>query len=177
MLKDIFNKIGFTKGESKVILFITGAVVLGFSVRYFTDFTGTVNKESYNFSRTDERFLAKSKKLINFNLDSLYDDPDSDTYMQKMKLLQQSEDSLRQAEKDKKEKGKKEYALTGKKININKATKEELLSLPGVGDKTADRIITYRTDNNGFKKIDEIMDVNGIGPKKFEKMKEYLTVE
>jgi competence protein ComEA len=91
--------------------------------------------------------------------------------------LQQSEDSLKNAEKIKKEKSKKEAALTGKKINLNKATKEELMALPGVGEKTAEKIIQYRMENNGFKSKDEIMEVKGIGPKKYEKMKEYLTIE
>ena len=177
MLKDFFNKIGFTNNESKVILFVVGIVVLGFSIRYFSGFEGSFSKEKYDFSKTDERFLAKSKKLINLNLDSLYDESDSASYNQKVKMLQQSEDSLKQVEKLKKEKSKKEIALTGKKININTASKEELMALPGVGEKTAEKIILYRNENNDFKSIGEIMKVKGIGPKKFEKMKDYLTLE
>lgn len=61
-------------------------------------------------------------------------------------------------------------------INLNKATKFELMKLPGVGEKTADIIIEYRK-TNPFTKIEDIMNIKGIGPKKFEKMKEFITVQ
>lgn len=62
------------------------------------------------------------------------------------------------------------------KININTAGKEQLCSIPGVGDKTADSILEYRQKNGRFAHIEDIEQVSGIGPKKFEKMKNYLTV-
>jgi len=177
MLKKLFDNIGFTKDESRVVLLIVGVVLVGFLIRYFPDILGNAGKESYGFRKTDERFLEKSKKMINLNLDSLNEDSDTAVFNQKVRMLQQSEDSLKLVEKEKKDKGKKEYALTGKKINLNTATKEQLMSLPGVGEKTAEKILSYKTENKSFKKIEDIMGVSGIGEKKFEKMKEYLTVE
>lgn len=61
-------------------------------------------------------------------------------------------------------------------VNINTAGLSELDLLPGVGVKTAEKIIAYRNVNGRFRKIDEIMKVNGIGPKKFEKMKGHITI-
>jgi competence protein ComEA len=61
-------------------------------------------------------------------------------------------------------------------ININKATKFELMRLPGIGEKTADVIIEYRK-TKPFTKIEDIMNIKGIGPKKFEKMKEFVKVD
>lgn len=61
-------------------------------------------------------------------------------------------------------------------INLNKATKFELMKLPGVGEKTADVIIEYRK-TNPFSKIEDIMKIKGIGPKKFEKMREFIVAE
>ena len=61
-------------------------------------------------------------------------------------------------------------------VNINTAGLSELDLLPGVGVKTAEKIIAYRSINGRFRKIDEIMKVNGIGPKKFEKMKGHITI-
>ena len=62
------------------------------------------------------------------------------------------------------------------RCNLNSALKDELTQIPGVGDKTADAIIKYREANGGFKSIDEIKQIKGIGTKKFEKMQAYITV-
>ncbi|HEZ7986385.1 MAG TPA: helix-hairpin-helix domain-containing protein [Ruminococcus sp.] len=62
-------------------------------------------------------------------------------------------------------------------ININTASKEELMSLNGIGSVLADRIISYRNNNNGFKNIDEIMNVSGIGNSVFAKIQNNIFVE
>ena len=59
-------------------------------------------------------------------------------------------------------------------ININTATESELQSIPGVGEVKAKSIIIYREKNGGFKKIEEIKSVDGIGEKTFEKIKEFI---
>src|SRR5512136_1938669 len=71
----------------------------------------------------------------------------------------------------------KAAAETGKKINLNTATTQELDSLPGVGPKTAEKIVAWRQENGKFKKIEDIMSVKGIGEKKFAKMKDMITVQ
>lgn len=62
------------------------------------------------------------------------------------------------------------------KININNCSKEELISLPGVGEVTASKIIDYRSTNK-FKVIDDLMNVSGIGTKKFEAIKDFVIVK
>lgn len=61
-------------------------------------------------------------------------------------------------------------------ISINNSTIEELCSIPGIGEKTAIKIIEYRNINGSFHNIEEIQNVSGIGEKKFEKIKEYITL-
>jgi competence protein ComEA len=61
-------------------------------------------------------------------------------------------------------------------ININTATLEQLDSLPGIGPTTAQKIIDYRTEHGPFTSIDKIMDVSGIGPSTFDKIKNLITV-
>ncbi len=63
------------------------------------------------------------------------------------------------------------------KININTATIEELDTLPGVGEATANKILNHRKENGNFENIEEIKNVNGIGDKKFENIKELISVE
>jgi competence protein ComEA len=56
-------------------------------------------------------------------------------------------------------------------VNLNTATVDQLMTLPGIGQKTAERILEYRTKSGGFKKIEELMNVKGIGEKSFLKIK------
>ena len=56
-------------------------------------------------------------------------------------------------------------------VNLNTASIDQLMTLPGVGQKTAERILEYRTKSGGFKKIEELMNVKGIGEKSFLKIK------
>lgn len=66
--------------------------------------------------------------------------------------------------------------LSSGKVNINTASKDELKSLNGIGDTLAQNIIDYRT-KNPFDDIEDILNVNGIGESKYEKIKEYICVE
>ncbi len=61
-------------------------------------------------------------------------------------------------------------------VNINTATQAELETLPGVGASTALKIINYRNQNGNFKKIEDLMNVNGIGETKFSTLKDYITI-
>lgn len=64
---------------------------------------------------------------------------------------------------------------TGGKININTADLYTLMSLPGIGQTYAQRIIDYRTANGPFKDISEIKNVDGIGDKRYEEIKNLIT--
>lgn len=66
-------------------------------------------------------------------------------------------------------------STTTELININTASKEELMSLPNIGDKRADAIIEYRSANK-FEKIEDIKNVTGIGDKFYEALKDLITI-
>ena len=61
-------------------------------------------------------------------------------------------------------------------INLNTATIDQLETLPGIGRKTAERILEQRQKSGGFKKIEELMNVKGIGEKSFLKIKPMVFV-
>ncbi|MCK9493448.1 MAG: ComEA family DNA-binding protein [Acholeplasmataceae bacterium] len=62
------------------------------------------------------------------------------------------------------------------KININTATKEELQTINGIGPVTAEAIITYRIKNGPFIYLEDLMKVNNIGEKTYEKIKDFITL-
>ena len=70
----------------------------------------------------------------------------------------------------------KDVGSKGGKINLNKASVEELQTISGVGESTANKIISYRNTNGKFNSIEELKNVSGIGDKKFEDIKEFVTV-
>lgn len=63
-----------------------------------------------------------------------------------------------------------------KTIDLNKATKEELMSVPGIGPSTADNIINYREEAGRFNSVDDLLNVDRIGDKTLEKIRSYFIV-
>ncbi|MGH7171388.1 MAG: ComEA family DNA-binding protein [Gemmataceae bacterium] len=68
-------------------------------------------------------------------------------------------------------------ALSSPSLDLNQADHAQLLQLPGVGDNLAQRIEAYRTEHHGFRKVEELRQVPGIGPKMLEKLRPFLYVE
>ncbi|MBN2242892.1 MAG: helix-hairpin-helix domain-containing protein [Acidobacteria bacterium] len=67
-------------------------------------------------------------------------------------------------------------AVSVEKINLNTATAEQLETLPGIGPASAKNILEYRSKVGKFNRIEEIINIKGIGEKKFQKIKDRLTV-
>lgn len=61
-------------------------------------------------------------------------------------------------------------------LDLNTATKEQLVALSGIGPAKAQAILDYRAQHGGFKSVDELKDVKGIGAKRFEKLKPELSI-
>ncbi len=60
-------------------------------------------------------------------------------------------------------------------VNLNTATVTELMQLPRVGQKTAERIVAFRKQHGGFQRAEELMNVKGIGEKSYAKLKSFLS--
>ena len=62
------------------------------------------------------------------------------------------------------------------RVNLNTATEEELVTLPGIGPSYAKRIVEYREKNGPFKRVEDLLNVQGIGEKTLEKIRDKVTV-
>ena len=67
-------------------------------------------------------------------------------------------------------------SATTQTVNINTATATQLEALPGIGPSMAQRIVTHREKNGPFKKLEDLMQIQGIGEKSFLKLRQYLTI-
>ena len=61
-------------------------------------------------------------------------------------------------------------------VNLNTANSEELQLVPGIGPATADKIVKMRKSYGPFKSVDDLLAIRGLGPKRLEKMRKFLTV-
>ena len=163
MFKKLRN-IGFTKQDIIIISFL----VISFLAGVIIKFSGWKPVPEFDYTASDKEFEQSIK--------SSFSELDSKTPLQNEKLQKFTGiiDSLSSSKKEVKL-SSKETALN-KKININSSAAEELMLLPGIGKSMAERIIQYRQLHKGFKKTDELMEVKGIGEKKFEKMRNFVTL-
>lgn len=70
-----------------------------------------------------------------------------------------------------------EAAASDGLIHLNRATKAELMTLPGIGESKAEQILAYREEHGGFSTVEELMNISGIKEGVFQKIQDYITVE
>ena len=167
-MKEFIKYFAFTKNETKVIIFSISVLFCGFAIKYYKQVLSE-GSATYDFSKDDSVFKQRSSKI--YGLKS------SDTSEKKDDPVRavNDEDSLLKNETQ--ESGKDKTYFRTEILNINTATAAELIDLPGIGEATAQRIISYREQKKGFRKIEELMNVKGIGKKKFENIKSYIKAE
>ena len=163
----------FTKSEIKVILFIVSVLITGYSIKYYKYLKNGSPVMPFDFTVSDSVFIQKSG-MINTSSQKLLKTDSSEINSELGADLKAEEDSLFKEQKN--GRSDKSDDLNGRVININTAGKEELTELPGIGESTAEKIIDYRKEK-GFKKSEDIMNVKGIGKKKYEKLKKYIKTE
>ena len=68
------------------------------------------------------------------------------------------------------------WAEAGTRVDLNNASQKQLETLPGIGPALAERIVQHRTKNGDFRRVEELMNVKGIGEKKFLRLKDSVFV-
>ena len=156
-----------------MILFIVSVLITGYSIKYYKYLINGSSVMPFDFSVSDSVFIQKSG-MINNSSQKLLKTDSSEINSELGANLKAEEDSL--FKENKTGRSDKTDDLSGTVFNINTAEKDELTELPGIGESTAEKIIAYRKEK-GFKKSEDIMNVKGIGKKKYEKLKNYIKTE
>lgn len=165
-LNIISKRLGFTKIEINVLFFVSIIFIFGLFIKYtkVKIYSNSVKKFDYNYQ--DSLFkavkIAGDKKEVN---------------EKNFEIIVDSKQELSDFSANKKVSKKNSTSLPNLRININSANVANLTKLPGIGLKTAENIVELRKLRNGFKSIDELKDIKGIGVSKFNKIKNYVFIE
>jgi comEA protein len=158
----IFEKINqtfsFTQTERRVVLFLVIAFIAGIGIKLYKAVYPAAQR--FDYAAIDSEFNARSNPAQ--SQDSIINADGTDT----ANIRAGSAGSVGKTN---------EPVLT--RIDINKASQQELSKLPGIGDVMATRIVTFRKEKGSFKTIRDLMKVKGIGKKKFERLAPYIVVE
>ena len=164
MLKKFSEKIGFTQTEIKVVIFLVIVFAIGLGVKYIFFKNSVEIAKKYDYSIQDSIFEA-----VKISENRVRDEEiDTKTVDYKQEVLDFNTTNF---------KNSKKVVPPEKSININKASIEDLLKLPGIGEKTAENIINFREKITRFKKLEDILNVKGIGNSKLNKIKKYIYIE
>jgi comEA protein len=146
-LKRVQEFAAFTKNEQKVFLFLSVVFLAGVSIKVYKAYFVHELAHQFDYSASDKEFEERSKQLAALPLEFTSADTQS----------------IGQA--------------AHKKIDLNTATKDELVALPGIGEGIAEEILLYRDERGAFTSINQLKKIKGIGAKKFEKLRLYVEIK
>ncbi len=152
MFRRVGDWLALTSTERKIILFLTGAVLVGAGVRLYQETFPSL--PHVNYAASDSAFSALSAQ-----------EPGQSETDPPVTVDPNAEEST--AEDD----------TATAKININIASRQELMTLPGIGEVMSERIIAYRTDIGRFQSIDDLKKVKGISKRKLEQLAPYIAIQ
>lgn len=161
-LNNIGRRIGFTETELRIVLFLSAVFVIGIGLKLILA-DKQAEYRNFDYTATDSLFNAAISG--NASLSDTAGSVKTDTVNGGVFLRNDNYQP------------KSKNVLKNKSININTASADELTRLPGIGPKTAEKIIEYRKKFGKFKSVDELIEVKGIGEKKLEKIKQLIFTE
>lgn len=147
LLKRVQEFAAFTKNEQKVFLFLSIVFLAGVSIKVYKAYFVQEPAHQFDYSASDKEFEERSKQLTALPSER----KSADTQI------------IGQA--------------AHKKIDLNTATRDDLVALPGIGEGIAEEILLYRDERGAFTSLDQLRKIKGIGAKKFEKLRPYIEIK
>jgi competence ComEA-like helix-hairpin-helix protein len=144
----INEQLGFTRSEKRVVMFLVLAFVCGSIVKYVR--LRSHPAPEFDYAASDSEFAVRSGIPDSSGTPAAVDGGDS------MSGRGNGRDSV---------------------VNINTAGKTRLMRLPGIGEALAGRIMTWREEHREFHSVRELMNIRGIGRKKFARIEKLCTVK
>ncbi len=164
MFDKLSRKIGFTKTEIKVLIFLISVFAVGLGYKAYQINNDPADYKNFDYS-SEEKLFQQNEEII--DRDSVYSPDKNIDY--KREVLDFNDRNFNKKEAKK---------LPGEKsININTAGINDLVNLPGIGEKTAKYIIEARKRKGGFKKLNELLEVKGIGTARFNNIEKFLYID
>ena len=160
IFQKISEKIGLTQTELKVNAFLVVVFLIGITVKWLNWENDDPVKNNFDYTAADSIFYSTNNPKPRILENKVFD------------YNRESSDFNKSNFSD----NNKKHELDEKSVNLNQASLEQLAMLPGIGIKTAERILAYRKASGRFNSIDELLEVKGIGNSKFDKIKKYIFV-
>ena len=149
LLKRVQEFAAFTKNEQRIFLFLSVVFLAGVSIRFYKAHFAVQPVRQFDYTALDKEFEERSLRLTSISQASGYADSTAS----------------------------KSVRAAGKKINLNTATKSDLLSLPGIGEGIAEQILIFRDEHGTFSSLDQLKKIKGIGAKKFDRLRPFVVIK
>lgn len=143
------DRFGFTRNEIKVMLFLSATFVAGSGIRWYRQHVDASAAPVFDYSRSDSTFAARSGAPLS-----------NETAPFTVSRTRTN---------------RKQPPAAGS-VNLNTASLQELMRLPGIGESYARRVVAYRQEHGPFGSVDDLTKIKGIGPKKLGKLRHFLVV-
>lgn len=163
MFEKLSKKLNLTPTELKLSAFLVIALTAGLIIKFVFGINEKTELSFYNYAELDSIFFSEEEndtnnsELLNKNVDY------------KQEVFDFNKQSFNNVYT--------KQLPAEKSINLNKATKKDLMNLPGIGEKTAENIIELRNQLTRFRKLEDLLRVKGIGSKKLDNIKKYLYID
>ncbi len=166
MLQKISIKTGFTKTEIRVIVFLLFTLAAGFSYVTFFEPRDNSDYKKFDYSEQDSLFLNAGSEEDSTGLSGTFAVEEKSSSAEILELDKKNFSSI-----------PPKKIPAEKSVNLNTASIDLITTLPGIGKKTAQRLIEFRNSIGKFTSYEDLLQVKGIGNSRLEKIKKYAYIK